>query len=220
VLLSASSDGGGTSVTGSPNSLPDQSFSLEFFADAGCDPSSFGEGRTFLGSLTVATDAAGNVAFAGTLPGAAGAGSFVSATATQVATGNTSEFAACLSAGPWADLGLAKTGNSGMPHLAGSGPLTPGSSNQLLLSGAAPSAPARLVFGLSAILAPFKGGTLVPQPQLLLPLATSAAGAASLSFIWPASAPEGLSLFFQFWIQDAGATDGLSASNGLQGVSS
>jgi hypothetical protein len=220
VLLSAGSTGGGTTVTGTLNSLPNQTFSVELFADAVCDPSGFGEGRTFLGALTVATNGAGNAAFAGTVPGAAGAGAFVTATATQVATGNTSEFSACVSAGPWAELGFAQAGSAGLPHLAGSGPLTTGSGNQLALTDAAPSAPAVLVFGFTALMAPFKGGTMVPKPDLLLPLPTNAAGGASLPFTWPAGAPAGITLHFQAWILDAAAVNGFAASNGIAGVSS
>jgi hypothetical protein len=216
VLASAVSAAGGTSVTGSLDSLPSQSFSVEFFASPAGDPSGFGEGRTFLGAIEVSTDATGHAAFVAALPPAAGV---LSATATQLATGNTSEFSAWLQAGPWTDLGFAKAGSSGTPSLVGSGPLTPGSANVLALAGAKPSSPATLAFGFSAVNLPFKGGIFVPQPLLLLPQATDATGAASLAFTWPAGAPAGVTLVFQEWIKDPGASFGLSASNGLQGVS-
>lgn len=118
----------------------------------------------------------------------------------------------------WLDLGLGKVGSNGVPKLAGSGPLSRGSANQLALTSAAPSAVATLVFGLSAINAPFKGGMMVPLPQLLIVLATNAAGAATLPFTMPSGLPGGSELYFQFWIADAGASNGFSASNGLRGL--
>jgi Thrombospondin C-terminal region len=121
---------------------------------------------------------------------------------------------------PWFNLGHGKAGLSGLPQLSGSGPMSDNSLNQITLVHAAPSSPATLVFGLSAINAPFKGGMLVPQPLLLVPLGTNALGAVSLPFTWPAGVPAGLSAYFQYWIQDGSATFGYSSSNGLKGVSS
>jgi hypothetical protein len=220
LLLSATiAPGGGPAgaeVAGELDSLPGQTFVVECFANAACDASGSGEGETFLGSVQVATDGAGHAAFAAQLPEVA-AGSWLTATATHVATGNTSEFSACLQAGegPWTDLGFAKAGTNGVPHLAGSGPLTAGTANALLLTDAAPSTPATLVLGFSMLGAPFRDGTLVPLPQFLVPLATDAAGSATLPFAWPAGVPSGTVLYLQDWIQDAGASYGLSASNGL-----
>lgn len=118
----------------------------------------------------------------------------------------------------WSDLGQGLPGGGGTPALAGSGPLTPGSENGLDLSGAAPSAAATLVFGLTVLNAPFKGGLLVPAPLLLLPLGTDAAGVAALPFEWPVGVPAGTELYFQAWVPDAGAPFGLAASNGVRGV--
>jgi len=118
----------------------------------------------------------------------------------------------------WADLGLGKAGSAGTPRLSGSGPLAAGTANQLDLADAAPGAPATLVFGLAQADAPFKGGTLVPVPLLLVTLATGPGGALALPFTWPSGVAPGTELLFQFWIQDAGASQGLSASNGLHGV--
>lgn len=41
-----------------------------------------------------------------------------------------------------------------------------------------------------------------------------------MPFVLPAGVPAGLPLYFQFWVQDPLATFGLSASNGLRGVTS
>ena len=119
----------------------------------------------------------------------------------------------------WTDLGSGLAGSSGVPLLEGSGPLAPSSGNQLDLAGANPSSPATLVFGLSLLDAPFKGGTLVPAPLLLVPLATNAAGALTVPFLWPTNVPPGTALYFQVWISDPGAISGFSASNALEGVS-
>jgi len=119
----------------------------------------------------------------------------------------------------WSDLGGGLAGSAAAPLVAGSGPLTPGSGNSLHLTGALPSSPATLVFGLAPLGAPFKGGTLVPMPWLLVSLATNGSGALSLPFTWPAGAPALAALYFQFWITDPGAPAGLAASNGLEGVS-
>jgi len=88
-----------TTIGGSLDSRPDRDYQLEFFASAGCDPSGFGEGTTFLGSAVVSTDPSGLAVFGVTLPVAAPAGGSVTATATELLTGNTSEFSACFPVG-------------------------------------------------------------------------------------------------------------------------
>jgi hypothetical protein len=40
-----------------------------------------------------------------------------------------------------------------------------------------------------------------------------------LPFVWPAGVPAGTALYFQIWVSDPSAPAGLSASNGLKGVS-
>ena len=118
----------------------------------------------------------------------------------------------------WIDLGHAHPGSNGPPELLGTGPLSAHSDNTLELASARPSSPATLVIGVSQINAPFKGGTLVPQPMLLVFLATNPVGDLNLAFLWPAGVPAGKSLLFQYWISDPGASNGVSASNGLEGV--
>ena len=121
--------------------------------------------------------------------------------------------------GPWSDLGLGLGGAGGTPVLTGSGTLAGGSSVALDLAGAAPNAGATLVIGLSAILAPFKGGTLVPAPDVLVPgLTTDASGALHLAGTWPAGLPSGFTTVLQEWIADPAAAQGFAASNGLSGT--
>lgn len=118
----------------------------------------------------------------------------------------------------WATLGHAKSGSKGLPELLGNGPLSVGSDNAIELANGNPSSVATLVFGLSQLNAPFKGGTMVPQPALLVTLTTNASGDLNLPFIWPSGVPAGASLLFQYWIHDPSASHALSASNGLEGV--
>jgi hypothetical protein len=118
----------------------------------------------------------------------------------------------------WEDLGSGIPGINGIPLLMGTGTLEAGSPNQLELTQAKPSAPAILVFGLTELNAPLKGGILIPAPLLTLTLPTSPAGAFTLPFIMPPGLPPDFELFFQFWIPDAAATKLFAASNGLKGV--
>lgn len=98
VLSAATSTGASTTVTGTLNSLPNQSFTIEFFANPACDASSHGEGKSFLGSTTVSTNSAGNAGFSAALPMGVPEGSVIAALATQNATGSTSEFSECIAA--------------------------------------------------------------------------------------------------------------------------
>lgn len=94
-LVTASSQGGATTIEGTLDSLPDTEFTLQFFASAACDATGHGEGARYLGTKTTRTDAAGRAAFRMTLPTAVARGQFLTATATDAAN-NTSEFSPCL----------------------------------------------------------------------------------------------------------------------------
>ena len=83
----------GTVVTGTLDSAPTQTFTLEFFANAASDGSGFGEGERFLGRRAVATDGSGHAAFQFSLETPVSLGEIITATATD-AFGNTSEFSA------------------------------------------------------------------------------------------------------------------------------
>jgi titin len=96
VLTAASSTSSQTTVAGTLNSTPNSTFALEFFANPSCDPTGFGEGKVFLGTITVTTDASGNAAFNAALPMGAPANSVATSTATNIATHDTSEFSACI----------------------------------------------------------------------------------------------------------------------------
>lgn len=86
-----------TTVLGRLESEPLQVFALDLYASPAPDPSGHGEGALFLGSTEVATAADGRAAFLAHVPNLAPAGWFVSATATHLTRGETSEFsAACV----------------------------------------------------------------------------------------------------------------------------
>ncbi len=95
-IATAEWNGSSTMVTGSVQSLANQEFVVEFFSSPACDPSGFGQGQLYLGSETVFTNTSGDAQFAISLPSPSTAGSVVTATATRSATGDTSEFSACV----------------------------------------------------------------------------------------------------------------------------
>jgi hypothetical protein len=95
VLTMALSSGGSTNIQGTLDSTANTTFRVEFFANDSCDPSGFGEGKTFLGFTDVTTDGSCNASFNVTLPVAVNGLSRLTATATDPA-GNTSEFSACI----------------------------------------------------------------------------------------------------------------------------
>ncbi len=85
-------DGQSASVQGTLNSNPNEAFTLRFFSSPQADPSGYGEGKTFLGQTNVAVNAGGNASFSFSTAVPVAAGEVVSATATNVSTGDTSEF--------------------------------------------------------------------------------------------------------------------------------
>jgi hypothetical protein len=93
VLTSAAVGDTTTTVTGTLNSTPNTTFRVEFFASQAADPSGFGEGQLFVGSTNVTTDGNGDASFTFAVGGNL-ATQVISATATNTATGDTSEFSA------------------------------------------------------------------------------------------------------------------------------
>jgi len=103
LLTSAST----TSIQGTLNSTPNTTFTIQFFANASCDPSGNGEGQTLVGSSTATTDASCDANF--TLPASLSPGQVITATATSP-TNDTSEFSQCVAViAATADLSVTKT---------------------------------------------------------------------------------------------------------------
>jgi len=101
VIAQAVVAGGTTTITGTLNSEPNKTYRLEFFANTAADPSGYGEGETYLESISVTTDASGNASF--TLPYSGDlTGQKITATATELVggstPGSTSEFSQAVSA--------------------------------------------------------------------------------------------------------------------------
>ena len=94
VIVSATPAG---NVQGTLNSTANTTFRVEFFANAACDGSGFGEGQTFIGFQSVTTDGTGNASFNASFAPLPVGQSVVTSTATDP-SGNTSEFSACRSA--------------------------------------------------------------------------------------------------------------------------
>lgn len=92
VLTAAIASPSSISITGTLTSTANKSFTIEFFADPAPDPSGFGQGKTFLGSVVVTTNASGIASGTVTLAAAVPVGDVVTATATN-SGGSTSEFA-------------------------------------------------------------------------------------------------------------------------------
>ncbi|HEX5010825.1 MAG TPA: VCBS repeat-containing protein [Planctomycetota bacterium] len=117
----------------------------------------------------------------------------------------------------WTDLGLPLAGTAGPPRLTGLGTLLGSEPITLKISDGPPLAPATLVIGAGPLFAPLKGGTLVPQPTLLvfgLPL--DAFGHFAASGPWFGGLPSGTDTFFQAWIPDSGGPKGFAATNALR----
>jgi CSLREA domain-containing protein len=98
VVTEAVGDGVTTTVDGTLTSTADTAFRVEAFANDACDGSGNGEGGRFLGATTVVTDGSGtgSFTFSGISNAEAPVGDFITTTATDQGSDNTSEFSACL----------------------------------------------------------------------------------------------------------------------------
>ena len=100
VLTAASGGGSGSNVEGSLTSVLDTTFLIQFFNSPIADPSGIGQGQTFLGSTTVTTSGSGTAAINFNLTTNLLVGSWVTVTATNQSTGDTSEFSNAVSTQP------------------------------------------------------------------------------------------------------------------------
>ena len=102
VINSVANSGGTTSVEASLDSRANSGFAIDYYGSRVCDPSNHGEGTTWLGSQNVFTNSSGDVTFSKTFAEAV----VVTATATQISTGSTSEFSQCARSEPAEDFTL------------------------------------------------------------------------------------------------------------------
>ncbi len=97
VLTSAVLTGNTVSITGTLTSAPGTTYALDFYVNAVPNPSGFGDGRVYLGTAKVKTNALGVATFSATFTatGTVAPGKYVAATATDP-LGDTSQFSADL----------------------------------------------------------------------------------------------------------------------------
>lgn len=96
VIVSATTSGSTTMVSGTLSSTPNRTFRVEFFSVPAADSSGNGEGRTFRAAVNVTTNALGVGTINATIAPAIPVGQFITATATDNTTGDTSEFSAAV----------------------------------------------------------------------------------------------------------------------------
>jgi len=119
----------------------------------------------------------------------------------------------------WQDIGGALAGSLGLPVLTGDGTLTALSPLSLSVANAQPNAGLTLIAGFFDTELPFKGGTLVPSPDVVvLGLSTGPTGSLTLGTTWPAGVPAGFHVYVQGWISDPAGPKGFAATNGLSGT--
>ncbi|QDU23854.1 FG-GAP-like repeat-containing protein [Urbifossiella limnaea] len=93
VLESVVRNGGNLDISGRIQGQANTEYTAEFFSSAARDPSGYGEGQTYLGSVTVTTDASGLATFTGvSVPNVEAQQLFITATATNTTTKATFEF--------------------------------------------------------------------------------------------------------------------------------
>jgi CSLREA domain-containing protein len=88
-LTSAVNSGGETTVQGTLNSTPDETFKVRFFSNP---PTGGAEGKKYIGAKSVTTNANGNDSFSFKPENQVPEGQNITATATRNSTGDTSEF--------------------------------------------------------------------------------------------------------------------------------
>jgi len=91
VISNVVASGASTTVSGSLNSGANRACWIDCYRNIAPDPSGYGQGQFYLGSVPVTTDASGNATFTFSASGNF-AGQYFSATATDQASGDTSEF--------------------------------------------------------------------------------------------------------------------------------
>jgi hypothetical protein len=122
--------------------------------------------------------------------------------------------------GPWKNLGYGLAGTNGtMPCHTATGTLAEGEVVRLVLGSALQGSAAAVVFSLTELSAPFKGGTLVPFPDFVVAgLPVDAEGDVSLATVFPSGVPAGFEIYTQYGVTDPGAPAGFSASNAFSGL--
>ncbi len=116
----------------------------------------------------------------------------------------------------WTNHGGSVAGDAGRPLLWGDGDLSPNSPITLTVSQGPTSTLSLMIIGFDLLDAPFKGGSLIPMPNLLFPMPLDSNGELQLDALWPTDLPSDADIYWQFWIPDPTAPNGKAATNGLQ----
>jgi V8-like Glu-specific endopeptidase len=116
----------------------------------------------------------------------------------------------------WIDLGNALAGTFGLPVATHQGDAIPGTLVRVLASKLPLFGTTNLVVGLSTAFVPFKGGIMVPAPDVIIPSLPITLGAAQFGYTFPSGVPSGSISVYQFWTADPAAVHGFSATNALQ----
>lgn len=95
VLTSANATSNQINIQGTLNSLPNRTFTIDFYANPSCNQSGNGEGKLFIGSTTLLTNSSGNATISSTFSATVTQGYYITSTATDD-QGSTSEFSECL----------------------------------------------------------------------------------------------------------------------------
>ena len=82
-------------AVGKLNSVPSRTYTIEFYSSPTCDSSGHGEGQTYVGETNVTTDGSGDVYFTHAFFFDVAVGDTITAIATDLLSGDTSEFSAC-----------------------------------------------------------------------------------------------------------------------------
>lgn len=118
---------------------------------------------------------------------------------------------------PWIYIDSPLAGTSGIsPCLLGAGALEPDSTVAVVIKDATVSGVVALVVGFDLINAPFKGGVMVPFPQLVKGVLAGPDGGAVLSGRWPSNVPTGFLLCLQGWMADSSGPVGFLATNAVR----
>ena len=94
LISHAAPSGSATEIIGKLDSLPSSAFTIDFYSNVAVDGSGYGEGETFLGSMSLSNGDSQTFIFA--LPNAVTPGEYITAIAHEVGTDNSSEFSAAV----------------------------------------------------------------------------------------------------------------------------
>ena len=108
--------------------------------------------------------------------------------------------------GAWEDLGQGLAGTDAKtPTLTTGCPLRDDGLLTYTLENGLPDSSAVYVLGVSLLNAPFRGGTMVPDADVIVPgLPIDGAGNLAIAYSWIPGLPSGVTTWHQFWVVDPG----------------